>query len=481
PSYPLGNFHMSGATSQLPGNGGLDPEVGVNLTYFVDERGFSKEMARMPGEGPTWADAFVVLREPDGRERMYGAYSKIRPENMATHERGLMVLNDETQQFEKLALLPVDAPIQPAAHAFKHKVDGIEYVYFATPFPLTRVRATPEHYCRLSAYEAFTYLKPGSKRDEPKLDRAEDGALRYGWKPNTPVVSPSEQDKLIKAGKLKPEEALLHLQDVETGKPILAHAGSVYWNPYRQRWVMIVCEQFGTSVLGETWFAEADTPLGPWAYARKVVTHDKYSFYNPKQHPMLSKQNGRIVFFEGTYTHTFSGNPDRTPRYDYNQIMYKLDLSDSRLNLPVPVYRIVGQGGSVKWATARQIDVQNENGKVVFFALNRPREDAVPVYSETAANGWGILKVGDSPQHSEASVAVTVLYALSAQTKPIPATTVPLFEYVSEDGLRREYSTNAVLPMLGFNRSKSPLCLVWRNPMAPNISSRFLISRDQSK
>ena len=32
-------------------------------------------------------------------------------------------------------------------------------------------------------------------------------------------------------------------------------------------------------------------------------------------------------------THTFSGNPDQTPRYDYNQIMYRLDLADERLTL----------------------------------------------------------------------------------------------------------------------------------------------------
>ena len=79
------------------------------------------------------------------------------------------------------------------------------------------------------------------------------------------------------------------------------------------------------------WYAEADAPVGPWGAAVKVVTHDRYSFYNPKQHPMFDKDGGRIIFFEGTYTHTFSGNPDATPRYDYNQIMYRLDLSDPRL------------------------------------------------------------------------------------------------------------------------------------------------------
>jgi len=30
PGYPLGNFHMPGATSKLPGAGGLDPAVGVD-------------------------------------------------------------------------------------------------------------------------------------------------------------------------------------------------------------------------------------------------------------------------------------------------------------------------------------------------------------------------------------------------------------------------------------------------------------------
>ena len=54
---------------------------------------------------------------------------------------------------------------------------------------------------------------------------------------------------------------------------------------------------------------------------------------------MFDKEGGRIIFFEGTYTTTFSGNPDPTPRYDYNQVMYQLDLSDPRLALPVAIYR----------------------------------------------------------------------------------------------------------------------------------------------
>ncbi|HTE18210.1 MAG TPA: hypothetical protein VK689_07495 [Armatimonadota bacterium] len=78
PSYPLGNFHMSGATTPLPGKGGMNPNRGIDLEYFTAETGFTREMAPMPGEGPTWLDGLVVLTE-GGRERLFAAYGKIRP------------------------------------------------------------------------------------------------------------------------------------------------------------------------------------------------------------------------------------------------------------------------------------------------------------------------------------------------------------------------------------------------------------------
>ena len=61
------------------------------------------------------------------------------------------------------------------------------------------------------------------------------------------------------------------------------------------------------------------------------MTHDRYSFYNPMQHPYWAEDNGRVIYFEGTYTMTFSGNRNPTPRYDYNQILYRLDLSSPHL------------------------------------------------------------------------------------------------------------------------------------------------------
>ncbi|MCA9419238.1 MAG: hypothetical protein KC917_23400, partial [Candidatus Omnitrophica bacterium] len=79
--------------------------------------------------------------------------------------------------------------------------------------------------------------------------------------------------------------------------------------------------------------AEADSPIGPWAGAIKVVTHDKYTFYNPHLHPEFTQKGSPILLFEGTYTKSFSGNEEATPRYDYNQILYRLDLDDIALGL----------------------------------------------------------------------------------------------------------------------------------------------------
>jgi hypothetical protein len=105
----------------------------------------------------------------------------------------------------------------------------------------------------------------------------------------------------------------------------------VRWNLYRQRFVLIAVEIFGRSMLGEVWYSEAEKPRGPWPRARRIVTHDKYSFYNPVHHDFFDRDGGRMIYFEGTYSHTFSGRTEPTPRYDYNQIMYRLDLDDPRL------------------------------------------------------------------------------------------------------------------------------------------------------
>jgi len=330
PAYPLGNFQMPGATSLLLAAGGLDPAVGVDLTYFTGDNGFVRGTAQMPGEGPTWIGGVVALPDKNGRERLLCGYAKIKAP-MEVYRRGIAQWNDETNAFDRVSDFAPDTPLYPDGHPFRYRDGDTDYVYFALPYPLVRVRADRESYCDLSDYEAYTCLKLSTTLAAGEIDRDAAGHVRYAWKRNTPAVGPAEQSKLIQGGQLKAEETLLNLRDAATGKPVVVSAGSVNWNEFRKRYVMITAELFGTSALGETWYAEADSPLGPWTKAVKIVTHNKYSFYNPKQHPYFDQDGGRVIYFEGTYAHTFSGNEHRTPRYDYNQIMYRLDLADERL------------------------------------------------------------------------------------------------------------------------------------------------------
>ena len=77
-------------------------------------------------------------------------------------------------------------------------------IYFATPYPLVRVRAVCDELPQLENYEAFTCLKEGSRLDAPQIDRGPDGKARYAWRKNTPAVGPSEQSKLITRNEIVP-------------------------------------------------------------------------------------------------------------------------------------------------------------------------------------------------------------------------------------------------------------------------------------
>jgi len=337
-SYPLGHFGTAGATSDLPGRGGLDPNVGIDLHYFVGPDGFSRPMCPEPKDGMKWPDGFMLLADEKGRERLV-AHLEVHKSLAEVTRRELIVYNDAADAFETLSALPLDATLHPGGHPIRLAADGKDYYYFPTPYPIVRVRAEMASVKDPAAYEAFTCLASGARYDgkDPKLDRDAGGRLVWGWKKNTDRVDEARQAELLAAGRIKADEAWFRLRDVETKKPVRLHTGSVAYNAFRRRWIAIAVEAGGASSwLGEVWYAEADTPEGPWPWARKIVTHDRYSFYNPKHHPFLDQEGGRIIYFEGTYTITFSRDSDPTPRYDYNQIMYRLDLSDPRLALPSP-------------------------------------------------------------------------------------------------------------------------------------------------
>ncbi|MGY8691152.1 MAG: hypothetical protein ACKVHP_25850, partial [Verrucomicrobiales bacterium] len=127
---------------------------------------------------------------------------------------------------------------------------------------------------------------------------------------------------------LEPQTSLTSVD----GEKVVPHRGAIAWNGFRKRWVTVFTQSFGNpSAFGELWYAEADSALGNWGTAVKILTHPHYSFYNPRLHPNFTPSDSPILLFEGTYSMTFSKTNTPTPRYDYNQILYRLDLDDPAL------------------------------------------------------------------------------------------------------------------------------------------------------
>ncbi len=329
-SYPLGNFRMSGAVSDLPQNGGLSPDVGVNLRYFTNPDGFCKGMFPIEPKGDlVWADGFLVVSNGSGRERMLAHYQRVKGLTPPLAQ-GLAIYNDERNEFEKLADFELTERWRlPHGHPLTLTNEGQKQFYFGLAFPSVRVDANTNALLQPSAYQSYSCLKDES---ETQVNRNEAGEVVYRWTQNASPATPKLEADLIKAGKLKLEEAHFQPRDIETDSVVLIHSGTVNWNPWRKRWILLAVQQFGTSMLGEIWYGEADAPTGPWKQVVKVVTHDRYSFYNPAHHTFFDQKGGQLIYFEGTYTAEFSGSPTHTPRYDYNQIMYRLNLSDPRLN-----------------------------------------------------------------------------------------------------------------------------------------------------
>ncbi|HQZ26519.1 MAG TPA: hypothetical protein PK648_00110 [Verrucomicrobiales bacterium] len=289
PRYPLGLFHMVSATTAVQPLTSFEPPLELALQYFRDAEGRVRNVANVAPEdpGPTWISGYVSLPDAAGKEKLVGVYSKIEIP-LTSYRVGLCVWNDETANFESVEVLwdkkegGSEPKLQPVGHpSFWTDEEGKRWLLFGDPFPSIRMPAT---------FEA--------------------------WRDRTQWES------------LTPQKSLKSAED----RKIIPHRGSIAWNDYRKRWVTVFGEHSGDpSFLGELWYAESDSPLGPWGTAVKVVSHRKLTFYNPRLHPEFTPTDSPILLFEGTYTQSFSAETRQTPRHDYNQILYRLDLDDPKL------------------------------------------------------------------------------------------------------------------------------------------------------
>jgi hypothetical protein len=287
--YKLGLFDMSSATTPLGPLERYEPPLRPKYAYFTGEQGQVRGVARMPGKGPTWLTGYVGLPDRSGAEHLMAIYRKIEG-HLTVYEIGICEWSDAKQAFEPRQKLwergtgsTADDPLLAEGHAaLATDPAGKRWVYFGNPLPTRRHPATYEAYLDRSTWEAC-----------------------------------------------EPQKQLTAADDKTLVKP---HSGSIAYSAFRKRWVTVFMEHFGKpSPFGELWYAEADTPTGPWGPCVKVLSHENYTFYNPRIDFERSPAGSPILLFEGTYTAEFAKYPQRTPRYDYNQILHRLDLDDSRL------------------------------------------------------------------------------------------------------------------------------------------------------
>jgi hypothetical protein len=286
--YPLGIFDCSSATTPVRALTSFEPPLRFRLDYFTNAQGTVRGVAPIPGKGPTWLSAYVSLPDAAGTPRLVATYAKIEPP-LEAYEWGLCAWNEAKQVFEPLRVIwkktegGPTAPPHPDGHPAFWKDDrGREWVLFGNPLPMLRCPAT---------FEAW-----------------QDPAH---WEVLTPQASLAAADG---GGAVKP------------------HSGSIAWHPWRRRWVTVFMQAFGKpSAFGEIWYAEAPAPTGPWGPAVKVLSHENYTFYNPRLHPEFTPEGSPLLFFEGTFSMMFADHAAPVPRHDYNQVLYRLDLDDPAL------------------------------------------------------------------------------------------------------------------------------------------------------
>jgi len=317
-NYPLGMFRTAGARTPLKPP---DPSAGIAFDYFTDKDGFSRAMMPLKErpEGVIWIDGVCVVPDEDGKEALVCHYSR-RKGLTDQLEHGLAVFDDTTETFLPKVQLPMGETWRHlSGHPIHHEADGQKWLLCGDPAPVVRVPATLAAVLAPKRYESFTPLK----------ENRTVGPWR--WQSELPPLDALGEAALVARKVIRQADA--RFTPTGDGAAVKLHRGTVRWNDYRKKWLLIATQLGGkSSHLGEVWYAEADAPTGPFARAVKVLTHDKMSFYNPVHHPFLDRDGGRTIHFEGTFTAEFSGNPTKTPRYEYNQMLYRLDLDAEPLN-----------------------------------------------------------------------------------------------------------------------------------------------------
>lgn len=192
------------------------------------------------------------------------------------------------------------------------KDSKLQYTYFANSGVHARVKSTPNDIVNYSAYEVLS--------------------ADLVWLP----VASNEVNLTV-----APHQRAMR----RDGVMVDMGGGTVNWNSWTRKYLFV-----GTS--NAVFMAFADQIEGPWVNATMVASHQQTgsSCYNGAHLPHMDLDGGRVVHLACTYTAMWSnggaGQPGNSwstclfglngskagcasvvPRYEYNNLIYRVDLS----------------------------------------------------------------------------------------------------------------------------------------------------------
>jgi len=163
----------------MAGRGGLDPGVGVDLSYFMDKSGFSKPMCPDASFGEGLSDWRVMtLRDERGREQLLARVAAGTGLEQ-TREWHVALFDDHQQSFKSIARWDIH-DTHESAHPFRARVDDRDYFYL---FPNWRVPAELAALRDLDATKRSLASRAAAiARCGMRVDRDASGHIRYSWK-----------------------------------------------------------------------------------------------------------------------------------------------------------------------------------------------------------------------------------------------------------------------------------------------------------
>jgi len=160
--YPLGRFHMIGATTGPRPLRVFEPPIQLRFQYFVDDSGVPRNIGEMPGTGPTWINGFVSLKDQTGKSHLVGTYSKIKPP-LTVYEIGLCKWDEVDERFVGHRVLwqqseqTPNPPLTPQGHpSFTTDDHGHRWLLLGDPFPNFRCPATFEAWGDPNQWQSLT-------------------------------------------------------------------------------------------------------------------------------------------------------------------------------------------------------------------------------------------------------------------------------------------------------------------------------------